>query len=265
MIHELRFAVRSLRHAPGFVLATVLTLALAIGANTAIFSVVNGVLLNPLSYRDPDQLQAFLEQSAQTSRLPSYLTFLDYRQAATSFAGIGYVIGQSDALRSESGLARFGHALVSDGFLEVLGARPVLGRLLAADDERPGAPPAAVISYAYWRSQFGGDPGLVGKELPTTSVSYRIVGVLPPGSGYPQWADVYTALSAGPAPVAMSRRDVHVDGAMLARLRPGVTAEQANLELERLGRRFADAYPKENAGFRGVVSPLEAQVIGGSI
>ena len=265
MIHDLRFAVRSLRHAPGFVLATVLTLALAIGANTAIFSVVNGVLLNPLAYRDADALQSFREQSAQTGRLPSYLTFLDYRQAATSFSGMGYVIGQSDALRSESGPVRFGHALVSDGFLEMLGATPALGRLLAADDERPGAPPAAVISYAYWRSQFGGDSGVLGKELPTTSVRYRIVGVLPPGAGYPQWADVYTALSAGPPPVAMSRRDVHVDGAMLARLRPGVTAEQANLELERLGRRFADAYPKENAGFRGVVSPLEDQVIGAGI
>ncbi len=265
MFQDLKSAFRSLRRVPGYVVATVLTLGLAIGANTAIFSVVNGVLLNPLAYRDADALQSFREQSAQASRLPSYLTFLDYRQAATSFTGMGYVIGQSDALRGESGLVRFGHALVSDGFFEMLGATPVLGRLLARDDERPGAPPAAVISYAYWRSQFGGEPGVVGRDLPTTATSYRIVGVLPPGAGYPQWADVYTALSAGPAPVAMSRRDVHVDGTMLARLRPGVTAVQANLELERLGRRFAETYPKENAGFRGVVSPLEGQVIGGGI
>lgn len=265
MFEDLRGALRGLRRAPGYVLATVVTLALAIGANTAIFTVVNGVLLNPLAYRDADALQSFTEQSALATRLPSYLTFLDYQQAATSFAAMGYVIGESDAQRTEHGLERFGHARVSDGFLPMMGAQPVLGRLLTAEDERPGAPPAAVISYAHWRSRYGGDPGLIGGELSATSGSYLIVGVLPPGAGYPPWADVYTSLSAGPAPVAMSRRDVHVDGAMLARLRPGVTVEQANHELERLGRRFAEAYPKENAGFRGVVSPLKDQIVSGGI
>jgi predicted permease len=265
MLHDLRAAYRALRRAPAFVLAIVLTLGLSIGANTAIFTLVNGVLLKPLAYRDPAALQSFLEQSTQTSRLPSYLTFLDYRASANSFSGMGYVIGQSDAWRGDRGMVRFGHALVSDGFFEMLGATPALGRMLTAEDERVGAPPAAVISYAYWRSQFAGDPGVIGRDLPATSASYRIVGVLPPGAGYPPWAEVYSALAAGSAPVAMSRRDVHVDGAMLARLRPGVTVDEANRELQRLGLRFAAMYPKENAGFRGVVSPLETQIVGGGI
>ena len=264
MIHDLRSALRALRRAPGFVLAAVLTLGLAIGAITAIFSVVNGVLLTPLPYQDPDRLQAFFEQSPASVRLPAYLTFLDYQAQARSFSGMGYIIGQSDVLRTEQGTVSLGQARVSDGFLKVMGAVPFMGRLIGPEDERPGASPVAVITYDFWRRQFASDPGILGRVLKTGNGALTVVGVLPPGAGYPNWVKVYAPLSAGTLPVAAARRDVHVDGAMIARLKPGVSLDRANEELALLGRRFAEAYPAENAGFRGVIIPIENVIVDGS-
>ena len=143
LLADLKYAFRSLRRTPVFTASVVLTLGLGIGATTAIFSVVNGVLLNPLPYREADRLFVFQEQSSQTQRLPAYLTFLDYRSEARSFDGVGYVIGEAGSLRTESGVAWFGHARVSEGFFGVLGTTPLLGRVLGTDDERPGAVPAA--------------------------------------------------------------------------------------------------------------------------
>ena len=262
LLHDLRTVLRGLRRAPAHAFAVVLTLGLGIGATTAIFSVVNGVLLNPLPYREADRLFVFQEQSSQTQRLPAYLTFLDYRSEARSFDGVGYVIGEAGSLRTESGVAWFGHARVSEGFFGVLGTTPLLGRVLGTDDERPGAVPAAVISYSLWRGQFAGDPHILGRALKTADAEYTVVGVLPPGAAYPTWADVYSSLSIGATPPAMTRRDVHVDGSMIARLKPGVTVAAAGSELELLGRRFAEAYPKENAGFRGAIFPLTSVVVG---
>lgn len=263
-MNDLLSALRSLRRAPGHALAALLTLGLGIGAVTAIFSVVNGVLLKPLPYRAPDRLYVMFERSAAVAaRLPAYLTFFDYRQNAKSFEGIGYLVGRSGSLRTPQGIVQYVNAAASDGFFDVLGAKPVLGRLLGPEDERPGAPLTAVITYTFWRSQFAGDPRAVGRTLDTGDGSYTVVGVLPPGAGYPAWAQVYTSLSAGPAVPAMSRRDVHVDGAMIARLRPGVDSVTALQELTLLGKRFAESYPAENKGFSGAITPMQAVVTGG--
>jgi putative ABC transport system permease protein len=256
--------LRSLRRAPGFALASLLTLGLSLGAVTAIFSVVHSVLLAPLPYRAPERLFVFSEQSAKVSaRLPAYLTFLDYRANARSFEGLGYILGTSAALRTGQGIVQMVNARVSDGFFGVLGATPLLGRVFSAEEERAGASPVAVLSYAFWRSQFAGDPAVIGRTLDTGSESYTVIGVLPAGASYPGWAQVYTPLGSGPELPALSRRDVHVDGAMLARLRPEVDSATAAPELERLGRRFAESYPAENAGFRGVITPMRTAITGG--
>ncbi len=263
-MNDLLSAVRGLRRAPGHAIACLLTLGLGIGAVTAIFSVVNGVLLKPLPYRMPDRLFVMFEQSAAVpARLPAYLTFLDYRAGAKSFEGMGYVMGRSAGLRTPQGIVQFANAAVSDGFFQVLGATPVLGRVLGPEDERAGATPAAVLTYGFWRRRFAGDPAVLGRTLDSGEGGYTIVGVLPPGAGYPSWADVYTSLAAGPPLPAMARRDVHVDGGMLARLRPGVDSATASRELARLGRRFAESYPAENAGFAGAITPMLAAVAGG--
>ena len=263
-MNDLVAAVRSLRRAPGHAIACLLTLGLGIGAVTAIFSVVNGVLLKPLPYRAPDRLFVMFEQSAAVGfRLPAYLNFLDYRANAKSFEGMGYLLGRSGTLRTSQGIVNFANAAASDGFFHVLGATPMLGRMLGPDDERPGAAPAAVLTYGFWRRQFAGDPAVLGRALDTGDGSYTIVGVLPPGAGYPSWAEVYTSLSAGAPLPAMARRDVHVDGAMLARLRPEVDSAAAVRELALLSRRLAESYPPENAGFTGAIRPMLAAVTGG--
>jgi len=262
-MNDLLSAVRSLRRAPGHAVASLLTLGLGIGAVTAILSVVNGVMLTPLPYRSPDRLFVMLERSAAVSaRLPAYLTFLDYRESARSFEGMGYVIGRAGALRTSEGIVQYVNAAVSDGFFDVLGAKPLLGRVLGPEDERPGAPLTTVITYAFWRSQFGGDPAALGRTLDTGEGRYAVVGVLPPGAGYPVWAQAYTSLSAGPVLPAMSRRDLHVDGAMLGRLKPSVDSSAAARELTLLGRRFAESHPAENAGFSGAIIPILAVVTG---
>jgi putative ABC transport system permease protein len=256
--------LRSLRRAPGYAVASLLTLGLSLGAVTAIFSVVHSVLLAPLPYRAPERLFVFQEQSASVSgRLPSYPTFLDYRANARSFEGMGYILGTAEGLRTSAGIVQLVNARVSDGFFGVLGARPRLGRVFAPEDEKAGAAPVAVLSHAFWRSQFAGDPGVIGRTLDTGEASYTIIGVLPAGASYPSWAQVYTPLAAGPQLPAMSRRDVHVDGGMLARLRPEVDSAAAARELEQLGQRFAESYPAENAGFRGTITSMQTVITGG--
>ncbi len=263
-MNDILSAIRGLRRAPGHALASLLTLGLGIGGVTAILSVVNGVLLTPLPYRAPGKLFVMTERSAKVNvRLPAYLTYLDYRDNAKSFEGFGYVLGKSGSLRTTEGIAQFADARVSDGFFQVLGATPVLGRVLGPDDERAGAPLASVITYGFWRRQFAGDPGVVGKTLDTGDGRYTIVGVLPAGAGYPVWADVYTSITAGAPLPAMNRRDVHVDGGMIARLRPDIDSATAARELAELGKRFAEAYPVENAGFAGSITPMATAVTGG--
>ncbi len=133
MTETLWAALRSLRRSPGYATAALLTLGLALGAVTAIYSVVHSVLLAPLPYRAPARLFVLAERSAQVpGRLPAYLTYLDYRAAARSFEGVGYVLGASDALRTPSGIVQMVNARVSDGFFRVLGATPILGRDFAA-------------------------------------------------------------------------------------------------------------------------------------
>ncbi|HWA56037.1 MAG TPA: ABC transporter permease [Gemmatimonadales bacterium] len=260
---DLLGAIRSLRRAPGYAAASLLTLGLGLGAVTAIFSVVHSVLLAPLPYRAPERLYVFTEQSTQTSRLPAFPAFLDYQRGSRSFEGLGYIVGESAGLRTRDGVVQMVNARVSPGFFQVLGATPILGRTFATDDEAAGASPVAVLSHAFWRGQFAGDPAVIGKTLDTGAGSFTVIGVLPAGAGYPTWAQVYTPLAAGPAAPAMSRRDVHVDGGMLARLRAGVDSATAARELEQLGTRLAEAYPAENAGFHGVLTPMRDAVTGG--
>lgn len=263
-MNDIISAIRGLRRAPGYAIAALLTLGLGIGAVTAILSVVNGVLLTPLPYRSPEKLFVMTEQSAKVqARLPAYLTFLDYRDNAKTFEGFGYVTGKSGSLRTPEGIAQFVDARVSDGFLQILGAQPLLGRLLTQDDERPGAPIAAVITYGFWRRQFAADPGVIGKTLDTGDGRYTVVGVLPAGAGFPVWAEVYSSITAGAPLPAMSRRDMHVDGGMIARLRPGVDSATAARELVELGKQFAQTYPVENGGFTGSITSMTTSVTGG--
>ncbi|MEP6574745.1 MAG: ABC transporter permease [Gemmatimonadota bacterium] len=264
--HDLRYAARQLLRSPGFTAVAVLTLALGIGANTAIFSVVNAVLFRPLPYAEPDRLFVLFEQSRQIPfRTPSYLTFRDYREQGSDIGQMGYVLGESGSLPRDRGAARFTLARVSEGFFGALGATPYAGRLFLPEEEQADGTPPAVLSYAFWRQEFGGDPAVLGRTVRTANLSYTIVGVLPPGAAFPSWAELYTPLASGPRAVALTHRDVHVDAATIVRLRTGLTVEAARARLGAIGSRLAAAYPADNAGFVGNISSLRDSVLSGGI
>ncbi|MEO8633673.1 MAG: ABC transporter permease [Gemmatimonadales bacterium] len=266
LIDDLRIALRTLRRAPGFAAACVLTFAVGIGATTSLFSVVDGVILRPLPFANPDDLYFFSEQGRDgAQRLPSYPNFSDYRTEATAFAALGYVVGQSAILRTGDGVTNFALGKVSDGFFQTLAVAPLLGRGLLPEDERPSAAPAAVLTYSFWRSQFAGDPTIIGRTVTTAEGGLTVVGVLPPGVVFPIWAQIYSPLSAGAPPAAMQWRNLHVDGGMIARLAPGADRAQAEAQLAALSHRMAEAYPADNAGFSALLTPLRDTVINGNV
>ena len=267
LLDDLRGAVRALRRAPGFAISCIATLAIGIGANTALFSVIDGVLLRPLPYERAGDLYVMAEQGKDGGqRLPSYPNYVDFQAGrGDAFAGFGYVIGTAEAWRTANGIRNIGLGRVSDGFFQVLGATPTLGRTLLPEDERAGVARAGVLSYTFWRSAFAADPNVIGQTIDLGDGAVTIVGVLPAGVGYPNWAQVFTPIAAGNPPAAMQQRNLHVDGGMVARVAPGVDRTRAETHLAAISRRLADAYPADNSGFSATLLPLRDVVVDGSV
>jgi predicted permease len=267
---RLRAAIRSLRKAPGFVAAFVLTLGLGIGANTAIFSVINGVLLRPLPYPDADRIM-HLSQPAVRAGVDdngfSFQEVADYRAASKTideFVEFGdwtfNVLGRGDPHRANGGL-------VTPNFFKILGMRPILGRLLVPEDQGKAAPPVVVLTHAYWQRAFGSDPAVVGQTLDLTVKKAQIVGVLAPGSHYAtqRQQDFYVNYSANDhyMSASMQNERVHRMTDVYARLAPGQTIESAQAELRQIASRlhasFPDAYPPSD-GFDTVVTPWKDEL-----
>ena len=266
MLRDLSLAFRQLRRAPGFAAAAVLTLALGIGANTAAFSVVNGVLLKPLAYPDSDRLVSVYSTDPAGNPFygPSYLDFRDLREASTgTFEGMAFMRSGTLLLRGREGAEPVNAAHVSEGFFGVLGVRPALGRLFAPDEERPGGPRVIVLKYDLWQRSFGGDPAVVGRTLDFAEGAYTVVGVLPRGADYPTWANAFApaagliASNGG----ALAKRDFRVDNRVVARLRAGLTIERSTNDLAAAARRLGDTYP-EDKGWTAQAYPLRDDVIG---
>jgi putative ABC transport system permease protein len=264
LVHDVRYAVRSLRRSAGFTLVAVLTLALGIGATTAVFSVIDGVLLRPLPFADEGRLFYFLEQSAEGGRrLPSYPNFLDWERDATT-TDLAYARGRREAMRGTDGVENVLVAYVSPRFLSVLGARPILGRTLLPDEEREGAGNAAVITHHFWMRHFGGDPAAVGKTLVLGDRSYTVVGVMPREAAFPLWVDIWAPVAAiAGTDRVLEERDFHADGILIGRLRRGVPLPQAQSELGTIAQRLATAYPAANRDWTSVnAQPLGSAIIG---
>jgi putative ABC transport system permease protein len=267
---DIRLAFRSLRQTPGYALAFILTLGLGIGANTAIFSVINGVLLRPLPYPEADRIM-HLRQPQTSAGIEdtgfSFVEVADYRAAATTidqFVEFGdwtfNVLGRGDPHRATGGL-------VTANFFPMLGVRAHLGRLLLPSDEGKGAAPVAVLTYAYWQRLFGSDPNVVGQMLDLTAKKVQIVGVLAPGSHYAtqRKQDFYVNYAANDHYVGASMQNerVHRMTDVYARLAPGRTAGAAQAELREIARRLhtnnPSAYPASH-GFDTVVTPWKDEL-----
>ena len=225
-MNDLRFALRSLRKSPGFTTVAILTLALGIGANTAVFRIVNGVLLQPLPFRNQDRLFTLAERSKSGSvRPPSYPTFLDWKDQTSAVADIAFVRGERQRVTTADGVQSILASFVSPGFFTTLGEPPLLGRRFTAAEERAGTH-VAVLSYSLWQSLFGGDPRVVGRTIDLTAGVFTVVGILPPDVTYPPWAEsqVYLPIEAIAAiEPALAQRGFHADSRVVASQLYGVS------------------------------------------
>jgi len=232
MITDLRYALRQLLASPGFTLVAILALALGIGANTAIFSVVNAVLLRPLPYPDPDRLVILRER---TSVFPngsvSYPNFLDWRAGQRSFTDIALMRRQNYNFAPAGGAGtpeRVGGGLVSFNFLSIVGLKPVMGRDLAETDDVPGAAPVALISERLWKSKFGSSPKVLGQQVMVDGIAREIIGVTPEDLRLPRLAEIWVPLADVRKEQGVLARGNHPGFSVLGRLKPGVTLPQAN-------------------------------------
>jgi putative ABC transport system permease protein len=251
---DLRYGARMLMKNPGFTLIAVLTLALGIGANTAIFTVVNAVLLQPLPYQEPERLISFRSNE-------SVLDLTDIKAWSQSFAELGGntqqpldYIGSGEPLQWTAGL-------VTGGFFRTLGAQPLMGRVIIEEDDRRGGPFVVVLGYALWQRQFGGDPGIVGKTITLSGNNYTVVGIMPADFKAPRgeteaWAPVHVV-----NPLAAAYRGVHFLQTY-GRLKPGITIAQAQSEMGAIDRRLAEAFPAENRRRQTVLIPLHNRIVG---
>ena len=256
LCQDIRYTFRSLLRQPAFALIAILTLGLGIGANTAIFSVVNGVLLSPLPYREPERLVLLWESVTDLPQISvSYPDYLDWRQRAKSFEGIAvYDEGDSYTLTGAGDPETVQGHLASGNLFSLLGIRPALGRLLSPADDSPGAAPATVLSDGFWHRRFGADSGIVGRTLLLNGAPYTVAGVLPPDmrlGGGDLWLPVGLFASS-----PRYARSEHTGLLGVGRLKPGVTLEQMRLDLAEVSRQISTEHPTEAAGIGADGMPL---------
>jgi putative ABC transport system permease protein len=266
---DLRYALRSFRRSPGFTLAATLTLALGIGATTAIFSVVDGVLLRGLPYRDANRIVNLWETSDNGNyRLPSYPTFRDWRAASATwnnaFEDMAYVKGADAVYVGDKGPERFLASSVSPGFFHLLGTAPLIGRTFTADEERPGANPVVILSYDLWRQHFAGDPSIVGRSIRFSNVPFVVVGVMPRGFAFPTWSMLWRPIATiENTDSSLSRRGVHSDSRTIGLLRPGADSARVAATMHTMEQRLSLEYPNEQAHWVSVVmQPIRDEIIG---
>ena len=272
---DLHYAIRALLANPGFTAVAVLSLAIGIGANTAIFSVANALLLRPLPYKNADR-QVILWNTSPglgiTEDWFSTAQYFDIRNGQKSFEDVAIAIGANANLTGDGDPERVGTIRVSSNLLPMLGARPLLGDLFGPDDDRPGKTGKALLGYGTWMRRYGGDRGVIGRSLTLNGQPHEVVGVLPasfslPREVMPTLGVVEDAEVVLPLPMAADAAEVRnrEDYNVIATLKPGATVEQARAELDiltaRLRREHPDFYPP-NGGLTFRVLPLQEQTVG---
>jgi predicted permease len=241
---DLRYAIRMFLKSPGFAAIAVLTLALGIGANTALFSVVSGVLLNPLPYPHSEQLVAVSANTPGFNHAPvAYLNFLDWQRNAQTFSSMATYRNQDYNFTGTSEAERLSGYMISSGFFSTLGVQPILGRTFRSDDDQVGAAPVVMIGGGLWKRKFGSSPEVIGQSLTLNGASYIVVGVIPPNfTFYGHDRDVYTPIGQWNDPSFRDRRVV-VSARVIGRLKPGVTLPQAKADMDVIARNLAAAFP----------------------
>jgi predicted permease len=264
-MNDLRFAFRQLLKNPGFSAIVVLSLALGIGANTAIFNLVNTAFLRALPYPEADQLAYLTERSAAGDAMPvAYPNFLDWQQQQDVFSGLAVFHNADGKLKTERGTEIVTVQHVSADFFAVLGVRPVRGREMQPEDDRPGAERVAWITTEAWQRLFNSDPTVLGRAANLDGKSLIIAGILPAEYRFFRRADLVTAIAPFARDYFLNMRANHSNEDAVARLKPGVTLDAARARMDAVAGRLADAYPEANKGNGVNVVPLREQLARGS-
>ncbi len=268
LLRDFRFAWRGLKRAPGFTLAFVITLGLGIGANTAIFSVINGVLLRPLPYRDGHEL-VYVRQTAPLGGVDNALfsvpEIIELRDGVPSFEGVAEFSALTFTMLGFDEPRRVRSGIVTGNYFEVMGFDAAVGRVIGSGDDGETADPVMVLTHEYWLTTFGGDPGVVGTQIQMNGLSIQVVGVASPAPPYPEETDIYVNMVSSPhhLQATMQTDRVHRMTEVFARLGPGETIDRARTQIEQVAARMHAEFPEsydETQGYAIVATPLHRQL-----
>ncbi|HLW34220.1 MAG TPA: ABC transporter permease [Chthoniobacterales bacterium] len=264
-MNHLRFAFRQLLKNPAFSAVAILTLGIGIGANTAIFSIVNAVLLRPLPYPDADRIMVLNESSGPgqdySVALPDYF---DWQHDTTVFEHLAATHKESRNLSGIPGRdpERVSCASVTRNFFNIVGVSPEIGRTFTEDEDKVGAPPVVVVSDRLWRRSFNADPAVIGRSITLHDQNYTVIGVMPPQMTSPQDSDAWLSMTRRSNNPVWQSREIHPMIYVWGKLKPGVTVEQARTEMKGIAARLEKAYPETNRGETAVVTPLLDNLVG---
>jgi putative ABC transport system permease protein len=268
-VADVRYALRVLGRAPSFAIAVVAVLALGIGANTAIFSIVNAVLLRPLPFDEPDRLVRLFHEPPQ-SAFPgihrfsvSPANFYDWKRDSQHFESMAIYRFRQFTLTGAGEPEAVMAGAVGAGFFDVVRARPLLGRVFVDEEDTPAKSRVVILSEGFWKSHFGGAPDIAGRTMTLNGESYTIVGVMPARFSIESWAVTARQMWVPVAYTDAQRavRENH-NAQVIARLKPGVSVTQAQSEMDLISKRLEAAYPQENAGWGATVVPLQELLVG---
>jgi putative ABC transport system permease protein len=261
-LQDVRYGVRTMLRGRGVTLMAALSLTLGIGANTAIFSIVNAVLIRPLPYPQPDQLVRIYEKSPRSALASvSYPNFLDWRQQSQSFEGMSVFIYQGFTITGAQGPERAQGQMISANLFSVLGVQPAIGRGMLPEEDKPGAPSVVVVSHGLWQSRFGGDPNFLGKPININGKDHTVIGILPANFHFYSPADLFIAIGAQENP-SLQARGIRPDLRVVGRLKAGAAIEQARAEMERLASVLAQQYPESNTGYGVSLLSMQEDLVG---
>jgi predicted permease len=264
LLRDLRYAARQLCKCPGFTVTAVLTLALGVGATTAIFSCVYGLLLKSLPFRDASRIVAMSETQAQVQSIEAtYPNYEDWKSQQSSFSQIAAystINPETVSLVMDGHSEQVHRVIVSGNFFSLLGISPLIGRLIDEQDDAPASDHVAVLSASVWDRYFGRDPGVLGRNVDLNGTTYTVIGVLPPGAAYPTEGEIWLPLSLLDHDTRVSRVWHSVN--VLGRLRPGIGLPSAKADMQTVAARLAAAYPATNRSWSVLLKPLREQLVG---
>jgi len=260
LLQDLRYAFRLLAKSPSFTLIAVLTLALGIGANTAIFTVVNAVLLRPLGFRDPSRVVLVAEKTSYPTVSTSYENYIDWRGQSHSFESLEATRGTAITLTGTGEPERLNARMATAPLFSLLGVNAILGRTFLAEEDRAGGAPVVILSYGLWQRHFGAARDILGKSITLDSQPYTVVGVLPGGFELLQPADVFLPFTPW-AKTLPDDRNWHPGIFVIGRLKDGITREQARTEMVGITKRLEQQYPIYNTGKSADVVGLQEQLV----